>query len=99
MADDWVIVSWTGVSDKKQFLSFIESGDLTHSAMDMIAGTERVRIYGDTAILTGRVTNTAHYKGEEFPADEWTSDIFLKINGEWKCVLSHITPADKTKAN
>ena len=96
MDDDWVIVSPTGVSDKRQFLSFVESGDLTHDAMDMIDGTARVRIYENVAVLTGRVTNTAHYKGEEFLADEWTTDVFVKRNGEWKCVLSHITPRDKT---
>jgi ketosteroid isomerase-like protein len=95
MSEDWVMVSWNGISDKQHFLSFVESGDLTHSAMDMIDGTARVRFYGDTAVLTARVTNTAHYKGHEFPADEWTTDVFVKINGEWKCVLSHITPAEQ----
>jgi ketosteroid isomerase-like protein len=96
MDDDWVIVSQTGISDKKHFLSFVESGDLTHEAMEMIEnGTARIKIYGDIAVLTGRVTNTAHYKGVEFHADEWTTDIFVKLNGEWKCVLSHITAADQ----
>jgi len=96
MADDWAIVSQTGISEKEQFLTFARSGDLTHSAMKAIDGTSRVRIYGDTAVMTGRVTNTAHYKGDEFQADEWTTDIFRRIKGEWKCVLSHITPADSS---
>ncbi len=94
MSDDWVIVSQTGISDKQQFLSFIESGDLTHEAMELIDETARVKIYGDTAVLTGRVTNTAHYKGQEFLADEWTTDAFVKVNGEWKCALSHLTNAE-----
>ncbi len=50
-------------------------------------------MYGDTAVLTGRVTNTAHYKGQRFDADEWTSDVFVNRNGRWLCVLSHITAA------
>jgi ketosteroid isomerase-like protein len=96
MSDDWVIVSENGISERPHFLHLVESGDLTHSAMEMADGTARVRIYGDTAVLTGRVTNTAHYKGDEFHADEWTTDVFVKLNGEWKCVLSHITSAGKT---
>lgn len=53
----------------------------------------QVRVYGDTALVTGRVTNTAHFRGERYDADEWTTDVFVKRDGRWLCVLSHITPA------
>lgn len=52
----------------------------------------RGRVYGDTALVTGRVTNTAHFRGERYDADEWTTDVFVKRDGRWLCVLSHITP-------
>lgn len=92
MADDWVIVSESGVSAKEQFLSLIESGELTHSAMTGVS-RPRIRVYGETAVLTARVTNTAHYMGQRFDADEWTTDVFVNRNGRWLCVLSHITAA------
>ncbi|PQP15887.1 nuclear transport factor 2 family protein [Rhodococcus opacus] len=92
MADDWVIVSESGISSKTQLLSYVMSGELTHSAMDR-AGEARVRVYGDTAVFTARVTNTAHCGGRQFDADEWTTDVFVKRDGRWVCVLSHITPA------
>lgn len=91
MADEWVIVSGSGVSAKEEFLSLVGSGQLTHSAMDRV-GEPRVRVHGDTAVLTARVTNTAHYGGRRFEADEWTTDVFVRRNGRWSCVLSHITP-------
>ena len=94
MGDDWVIVSERGISTKQQFLSFVESGALTHSAFDM-ASDARVQQYGDTAVMSIRVTNTAHFGGQQFDADEWTSDVFVKRDGKWLCVLSHITPVDK----
>ncbi|MFJ9637699.1 hypothetical protein [Streptomyces sp. NPDC101178] len=28
-----------------------------------------------------------------FMADEWTTDVFVRGGGHWRCVLSHITPA------
>ena len=93
MADDWVIVSERGVSSKEHFLSFVESGALTHSAFDSV-DDPRVKIYGDTAVITARVTNTAFFNGQRFDADEWTSDVFRRIDGKWLCVLSHITSAN-----
>lgn len=92
MAEEWVIVSDTGISPKEGFLSLVASGELTHSAMQLV-GDARVRIYGDTAVLTGRVTNTAHYAGQRFEADEWTTDVFVRRRGRWLCVLSQITAA------
>jgi uncharacterized protein (TIGR02246 family) len=90
MADDWVIVSESGVSTKEQFLSFVISGALTHSAMDRVSDA-RVRVHGDTAVLTARMTNTAHYDGRRFDADEWVTDVFVYQEGRWLCVLSQIT--------
>ncbi|MEV8433001.1 nuclear transport factor 2 family protein [Streptomyces sp. HUAS 31] len=92
MDDDWVIVSESGISTRARFLSYVESGDLTHSAF-RIVGEPRVRVYGESAVVTARVTNTAHYKGERFDADEWTTDVFVRRDDRWLCVLSHITAA------
>jgi uncharacterized protein (TIGR02246 family) len=90
-ADDWVIVSASGVGTREHFLSLVRSGALTHSAMERISDA-RVRVYGDTAVLTARMTNTAHYRGERFDADEWVTDVFVYRDGRWLCVLSQITP-------
>lgn len=92
MADEWVIVSESGITDRDTFLAFVTSGDLTHSAMQAIT-PPRIRVHGDTAVVTARITNTAHYGGDRFDADEWTTDVFVRRNGDWRCVLSHITPA------
>ncbi|WP_433331599.1 nuclear transport factor 2 family protein [Spirillospora sp. CA-294931] len=91
MTDDWVIVSESGVASKPDFLAMIASGDLTHSAMDTV-GEPLVRFHDGTAVLTARVTNTAHYRGQRFDADEWTTDVFVHRDGRWLCVHSHITP-------
>lgn len=95
MAEEWIIVSERGVSTKEHFLSFVESGALTHSSFEMKGDDARVKVYGDTAVLTCRVVNTAHFGGQTFDADEWTTDVFVKRDGRWQCVLSHITPVDK----
>ncbi|MEU6042997.1 nuclear transport factor 2 family protein [Streptomyces fimicarius] len=91
-ADEWVIVSESGITDREAFLGHVRSGDLTHSAMRAVT-PPRIRVHGDTATITARITNTAHYAGRRFDADEWTTDVFVRRNGRWRCVLSHITPA------
>ncbi|MEV0246559.1 nuclear transport factor 2 family protein [Nocardia sp. NPDC050712] len=92
MAEEWVIVADSGITGRADFLALITAGGLTHSAMDEV-GEPRIQVHGDIAIYTARVTNTAHYQGERFEADEWTTDIFVRSAAGWRCVHSHITSA------
>lgn len=89
MADDWAIVSEHGAMTKEKFLAMVASGDLTHETFkgEIIS----VRQYGKVAVLSGRVKNNGHYKSRPFSSDEWTTDVFVKRNGTWLCVHSHIT--------
>jgi uncharacterized protein (TIGR02246 family) len=91
MTDDWVIVSWSGVTSREDFLSYVRSGALGHTRMEGV-GERRVRVYGDTAVLTVRVLSTAQYGGQDLDADEWTTDVFVRRDGRWLCALTHITP-------
>ncbi|WP_395450774.1 nuclear transport factor 2 family protein [Aminobacter sp. UC22_36] len=92
MTDDWVIVGPDGATSKADFLGLIASGDLTHDMMRTV-GDIRVAFYGATAVYTARVINSGHFRGQRFTADEWTSDVFVRSGIQWKCVLSHVTPA------
>jgi len=94
MTDDWVIVSDRGISTRQDFLSYVESGALTHSAFEM-ADDARVKIYGEIAVMTIRVVNTAHFGGQQFDANEWATDVFVRQDGKWLCAHSHITAVDK----
>ncbi|TCJ93837.1 nuclear transport factor 2 family protein [Nocardia alba] len=90
MADEWVMVSENGITTAERFLALVRAGELTHSAMERV-GEPRIRYHGALALLTTRVTNTAHYRGVRFDADEWTSDAFVHTDGRWRCVLTQIT--------
>ncbi|UNX55351.1 nuclear transport factor 2 family protein [Georgenia sp. TF02-10] len=94
VTDDWVIVSESGISPGTTFLSLVASGELTHSAMAAV-GPTRVRVLGTTALLTARVTNTAHYRGRRFDADEWTTDVFVRRGDTWLCALTQYTAVAK----
>ncbi|GLZ44188.1 hypothetical protein Acsp06_03730 [Actinomycetospora sp. NBRC 106375] len=91
MDDDWVIVSWSGITTRDDFLSFVRSGALGHTRMEGV-GERRVRVLGDTALLSVRVLSTAQYGGADIDADEWTTDVFVRRDGRGRCTLTHITP-------
>jgi ketosteroid isomerase-like protein len=95
MAEEWVIVSETGVTRREDFLAVVASGDLKHETFkgDITA----VRRYGDAAVVTGRVRNNGHFQGRPFSADEWTTDVFVRRGGIWLCVHSHITTVKQTE--
>lgn len=88
VTDDWVVVDASGVSPGTRLLGLVASGALTHSAMAAV-GPTRVRVLGDTALLTARLTSTAHHEGHRYDADEWTTDVYVLRDGRWRCALTH----------
>ncbi|MDB5805717.1 MAG: hypothetical protein JWN73_3039, partial [Betaproteobacteria bacterium] len=37
--------------------------------------------------------NTGTFQGMPIRADEWITDVYRLENGQWRCVLTHLTPA------
>lgn len=90
-ADEWVLVTpEAGVVPRARILRVIESAELSHDTMtkDVV----RVRVYGDIAVVTARGQNTGHFKGRVISADEWVTDVYRRSDGQWLCVLTHLTP-------
>jgi len=91
MSDDWIIIGPQGnIIDRARFLGVIESGDLSHSAMT--SDDWRVRIYGDTALVTAQAKSAGNYKGQPFATHERSTSVFVRADGRWQCVLTHLTP-------
>ena len=90
MADDWVIIGSDGsVGGKTRFLALVQSGDLTHDVMT--SEDLNVRIYGDTAVVTSRGVSGGKYQGHPFREVERVSCVFVRQEGEWRCVLTHLS--------
>jgi ketosteroid isomerase-like protein len=90
LADDWIIIDPEGgVIDKSSFLRVIRSGTLSHQVMD--SDDVRVRIYGDAAAVTALTTTKGKYMGQEFTSQERATDMFVKKDGRWQCVVSQLT--------
>ncbi|HEX4590090.1 MAG TPA: nuclear transport factor 2 family protein [Gemmataceae bacterium] len=90
MSDDWTVITPEGnVLDRSTFLGLIKSGVLTHEAMDFSDVT--VRVYGDAAIVTARAMSKGRFQGQPFTEIERSTDVFVKRDGQWKCVLTQLT--------
>ena len=56
----------------------------------------KVRVHGDTAILTGKVIQKGTYRdgpkqGQEYNIQSRYTDTYVKRNGRWQVVASHLT--------
>jgi ketosteroid isomerase-like protein len=90
VADDWIIINADGgIIDKARFLDVIKSGALTHEMME--SDDIRVRIYGESAVVTGLVRTKGKFMGQDFSTHERATDVFIKHDGRWRCVLSQLT--------
>src|SRR6267378_8365720 len=94
LSDDWIIIDPDGgVIDKSRFHDVIKSGALKHEAMD--SEDIRVRTYPDSATVTAVTSTKSKYLGKEFSTRERATDVFVKKNGRWQCVLTHLTTFNK----
>jgi ketosteroid isomerase-like protein len=89
MTDDWIIVGADGsVEGKARLLSLIASGDLTHDVMTSEEFT--VRIYPDVAIVIAKGVSGGEFKGARFRETERASNVFIRRDDTWICVLTHL---------
>lgn len=91
MADDWAIVGPDGrVGDKARFLELVRSGDLTHDVME--THDPSIRTYGDAAVVIARGVSGGCYRGVPFHLVERVTCVFMRQDGRWRCVLTHLSP-------
>ena len=90
VADDWIIIDPDGeIVDRARFFEVIKSGALTHEIME--SKDLRVRVYGESAVVTAVTRTKGKFMGQEFSTQERATDVFVKRGGRWQCVLTHLT--------
>ena len=90
VTDDWIIIDPKGeIVDRARFFEVIKSGTLTHEMME--SQDFRVRVYGDSAVVTAVTRTKGKFMGQEFSTQERATDVFVKRDGRWQCVLTHLT--------
>ena len=90
MAEDFRQIDGYGnLETKKSFVAGIVDPKLTidpYTVEDF-----EVRLYGDTALLSGRTHMTGKYDGKMFESNYRYIDIYVRRDGTWKIVSVQIT--------
>ena len=96
MAEDFRQIDGYGnLETKKSFVAGIVDPKLTidpYTVEDF-----EVRLYGDTALLSGRTHMTGKYDGKMFESNYRYIDIYVRRDGTWKIVSVQITKIPPTK--
>ena len=88
LGDDFIFTSFNGtVSNKAQELEKVKQGDLTFEAGK--SDDLRVKVYGKTAVVTGRFVAKGQSKGNPFTFTERYTGVFVKRDGRWQLVAEH----------
>lgn len=95
LAEDFVRTGPRGeVWDRAQTLANFPSGDGT-AARSVTFEDERIRIYGDTAVVTGLgVMKGKDKQGRPFEVRHRCTFVLVKRDGRWQAVAVHQTRAD-----
>ena len=90
MADDFIFAYPMEGDDKAQFIGDIVSGDVRvdHLTRDNTS----VRIWGNTAILTGKDSATWSYKGRDFSGHYKVIHIYAQRDDRWQLVSVQACP-------
>jgi ketosteroid isomerase-like protein len=88
IADDWIL-TWSDGSlvTKSMALADLKEGALKIESLRF--DDVRVRVYGDTAIVTGMVTEQSKFRERDTSGKRRFTDVFLKRDGHWQAVASH----------
>lgn len=91
MAPDWVLTAPDGtVQTRDQALADLRSGALKFESM--VPSQVEVRLFGDTAIITGISDDRTTYKGQDVSGRYRFTDVFVNRDGKWQAVSTHVTP-------
>jgi ketosteroid isomerase-like protein len=90
-ADDYVLINANGqVSDKATTMSDIKSGRIKLTSNDI--SDMKVRVYGDTAVVTGKSSAKGTIGGRELKGPVMFTRVYVKKNGKWQSVAFQQTP-------
>ena len=86
LADDFVLVTGRGrTSTKADLLKEARSGSVVYEKQDELE--QRVRVYGDAAVVTALLWVKGAQEGKAFDYKLWFSDTYVRTPAGWKYVF------------
>jgi ketosteroid isomerase-like protein len=99
LADDFVLVLGNGtVYGKRDLLDEARAKSITWEKQVEIDDSQKVRVWGDTAVVTAKLWIKGSQGGKSFERKLWFSDTYVRTNDGWKYVFGQASlalPAEK----
>jgi ketosteroid isomerase-like protein len=90
-SDDYILINANGeLSDKAKTMNNIKTGVIKLTANEV--SDLRVRVYGDTAVVTGKSTAKGTIGGRELTGPVMFTRVYVKKGGKWQSVAFQQTP-------
>jgi len=88
LADDFVLVTGRGkVSSKADLIEAARTKEVTYERQDEEPGTQKVRVWGDTAVVTALLWIKAVQGGKPADYKLWFSDTYVRTPTGWRYVF------------
>jgi ketosteroid isomerase-like protein len=85
LADDFVLVTGRGkVSSKADLLESARKKEVTYERQDEEPGTQKVRVWGNTAVVTALLWIKAMQGGKPIDYKLWFSDTYVRTPAGWR---------------
>lgn len=89
LADDFVLVLGDGrVHGKAALLDEVRSGTVRFEQQDEL--TQKVRVWGDTAVVTALLWVKGTKGTQAFDRKVWFSDVYVRTRAGWKYALGQV---------
>jgi ketosteroid isomerase-like protein len=100
LADDFVLVNGRGkVSSKADLTESARKKEVTYERQDEEPGTQKVRVWGDTAVVTALLWIKAVQGGKPIDYKLWFSDTYVRTPTGWRYVFGQASlPLAKTES-
>jgi ketosteroid isomerase-like protein len=94
LADDFVLVLGTGaVHTKAELLEEARRQSITWDVQREIDGSQKVRVWGDTAVVTAKLRVKGVRDGKAFDRTLWFSDTYVRTAAGWRYVFGQASLA------
>jgi ketosteroid isomerase-like protein len=98
LADEFILVNGRGkVSNKADLIESARKKEVTYERQDEEPGSQKVRVWGDTAVVTALLWIKAVQAGKPIDYKLWFSDTYVRTAAGWRYVFGQASlPLPKT---
>ena len=100
LGDEFILVNGRGkVSTKADLIESARKKEITYERQDEEPGTQKVRVWGDTAVVTALLWIKAVQAGKPIDYKLWFSDTYVRTPAGWRYVFGQASlPLPKTES-